>query len=70
MQRHVDEELVARRVTGRVAVLGCERRRDKPVAERAHTVKIEYMMDGATKVAEKIDVASTHTAPAKTTHKK
>lgn len=39
-------------------------------ASTGHTVKIEYMMDGSTRVAEKIDVAATHAAPAKTMKKK
>jgi len=40
-------------------------------ASAGHTVKIDYIMDGTTKVAEKIDVAAaTHTAPAKPTTKK
>jgi len=29
-------------------------------ASAGHAVKLEYMMDGSTKVAEKIDVAATH----------
>jgi hypothetical protein len=39
-------------------------------ASTGHAVKVEYMMEGSTKVAEKIDVAATHAAPAKTTTKK
>ena len=39
-------------------------------ASSGHAVKVEYMMDGATRVAEKIDVAATHPAPAKTMKKK
>ena len=39
-------------------------------ASAGQTVKVEYMMDGSTKVAEKIDVAATHTAPAHTMKKK
>lgn len=39
-------------------------------ASTGHTVKIEYMMNGSTRVAEKIDVAASHAASAKTTTKK
>ena len=39
-------------------------------ASAGHTVKIDYVMEGATKVAEKIDVAATHAAPAKPMKKK
>jgi hypothetical protein len=39
-------------------------------ASAGHTVRIDYMMEGATKVAEKVEVAATHPAPAKTTKKK
>ena len=39
-------------------------------ASTGHTAKIEYMMSGTTRVAEKIEVAATHTAPAKTAKKK
>lgn len=39
-------------------------------ASAGQTVKVEYMMDGSTNVAEKIDVVATHAASAKTTHKK
>jgi len=39
-------------------------------ASAGHTAKIEYMMSGTTRVAEKIEVAATHTAPAKTAKKK
>ena len=39
-------------------------------ASTGHTVKIEYTMNGSTKVAEKIDVAASHAAPSKTTTKK
>lgn len=39
-------------------------------ASTGHTVKVEYMMDGPTRVAEKIDVAATHAAPAKPMKKK
>ena len=42
-------------------------------ASSGQAVKVEYMMDGATKVAEKIDVTATHVAhaaPAKTMKKK
>jgi hypothetical protein len=42
-------------------------------ASTGQSVKVEYMMDGSTKVAEKIDVTATHvthTAPAKTMKKK
>ena len=38
-------------------------------ASSGHAVKVEYMMEGPTRVAEKIDVTPTHPAPAKT-HKK
>ena len=38
-------------------------------ASSGHAVKIDYMMEGTTKVAGKIDVAAAHPAPAKT-HKK
>ena len=34
-------------------------------ASSGHAVKVEYMMDGATRVAEKIDVTATHPAPVK-----
>ena len=36
-------------------------------ASAGHNVKVEYMMEGSTRVAEKIEVAATHAAPAKTT---
>jgi hypothetical protein len=37
-------------------------------ASTGHNVKVEYMMSGTTRVAEKIEVAAaTHPAPAKTT---
>jgi len=36
-------------------------------ASTGHNVKIEYMMSGTTRVAEKIEVAAAHPAPAKTT---
>jgi hypothetical protein len=36
-------------------------------ASTGHNVKIEYMMSGTTRVAEKIEVAATHPAPPKTT---
>ena len=42
-------------------------------ASTGQAVKVEYMMDGATRVAEKIDVTATHVAhaaPAKTMKKK
>jgi phage baseplate assembly protein gpV len=42
-------------------------------ASTGQSVKIDYTMDGSTKVAEKIDVTATHvthTAPAKTMKKK
>jgi hypothetical protein len=39
-------------------------------ASAGQSVKIEYKMDGPTKVAEKIEVAAAHAAPAKTAKKK
>jgi hypothetical protein len=32
-------------------------------ASTGHSVKIVYMMEGTTRVAEKVDVAATHAAP-------
>lgn len=39
-------------------------------ASTGHNVKVEYMMDGPNRIAEKIDVTATHPAPAKTMKKK
>ena len=39
-------------------------------ASAGHAVKVEYVMDGANRVAGKIDVTANHPAPSKTMKKK
>ena len=39
-------------------------------ASTGHSVKVEFVMDGANRIAERIDVAAAHPAPAKTMKKK